>query len=329
MASSTIQSAHRRETHSFYDNTHSTNPQHLHPVLSEPDFRHKLLETAANRLGVSPMDVVRHLENPAYTQVRRDYEKGLLTPMGSVQHALNQIVLNKTISKLRSDNPTLSECAFQDLLGKKITGMLLGLVFDKHLRLEHYKPKGTGRNEYGKYLLHSFKDSLQPFCLQLFVFYPAELTVGDLHERGQGTPDHNHIAPCQASVIAGWMQETKSVVQSDPETGKDMLVVIDKKPRPLGSVGGFDANELGLVHRLENVGHINDVNVRFSQNSGTDQHPRVQITRGGMGVTVHYYKEMDGVGFETPQATQLRSAETLPNVGKANVARLFHENQTT
>jgi hypothetical protein len=281
----------------------SRNPleQQLRQTLSEPRF-------ASGTITQS--DVKEYLDNKAYEHVRADYEQNLLPLSGMVVHARNTMLVNQQIKKLRLDNSGLDENAFQNLLGEKLTEILMNLKESKQLDLSHYKAKSNHKNGYAKYLLYSSPNARLPYCLQLFVFLPKQTAESQAthnqqtqssklinHQRGQRTILHNHIAPCASSVLQGTLEETLYCPIEGFRKNSPLAMETGRRRRDTGSTEGFDEHDLNTVHRLENIGN-------------------------NTAISVHYYREMDGIQTETDRAASLRRL-SVDMTGKANVADIY------
>ena len=273
----------------------SSNPleQQLRQTLREPRFSSGTITQA---------DVKQYLDNTAYAHARADYEKSLLTLPGMVAHARNTILLNQQIQTLRLANHELNEDAFQTLLGEKLTEILITLKENKQLDLSHYKAKSEHKNGYGKYLLYSNPDTNAPYCLQLFVFLPKQANALAAakeinHQRGHRTTLHNHIAPCASHVLEGTLEETLYRPIEGFRKNAPLALETKRQIRETGSAEGFDEDELNTVHRLENIGNTT-------------------------AISVHYYREMDGIQTETERAANLRNT-SADMTGKANVANQY------
>lgn len=277
----------------------------------EKSFKEELSHPRSFNEHVSQSDVEKYLANSNYEKVRSDYENGLLTLDGMVAHAKNSIIVSKQVAQLRQENPHLDEPQFQNLLGEKITDILLNLKSKNILDLSHYQPVNTKKNGYAKYLLYSQSHQKFPFCFQIFTFAPKQemrasgldtpLSSAEKKEvnelRGHRTRMHNHLAPCASSVLLGTMQETLYKPVEGTRKGDPLAQEFQKNIRDTGTVDGFDEEELNIVHALENIGPEK-------------------------AVTMHFYKEIDGVDMETDKASGLRHiSENL--AGKANVAQFY------
>jgi len=204
----------------------------------------------------------------------------------------------------------LDENEFQNLLGEKLTDMLMGMKDNKQLNLAHYQAKNNHKNGYAKFLLYSNSNTPLPHCLQLFVFLPKQTAESPVtnnqqaqssklinHQRGQRTKLHNHIAPCASYVLQGTLEETTYCPIEGFRKNSPLAIETGRQRRETGSADGFNEHELNTVHRLENIG--NDI-----------------------AISVHYYREMDGIQHETEKASSLRRY-AVDITGKANVANLY------
>lgn len=276
----------------------------------EPLLREALMEPGFLDDTITASDVRAYLANTSYTKVRADYENHLLTLPGMVAHARNSMVVAQEIRVLQDRHPELDETSFQNLLGDKLTGILMHLKESKQLDLSQYKAKNNHKNGYAKYLLYSHRHHQTPYCLQLFVFSPKQtLETSELErlevpeskqlnpQRGHRTKLHNHIASCSSSILQGTLEEALYTPIQGFRKNAPLAQEIGRRIRETGSVDGFDDNALSTVHRLENI--------------GTDQ-----------AITVHYYREMDGIEKETGKASSLRQI-SADLAGKANVANLY------
>ena len=273
----------------------SSNPleQQLQQALREPRFSSDTITQA---------DVKQYLDNSAYAHARVDYEKNLLTLPGMVAHARNTMLIHQQIRTLRSTNSELNEEAFQILLGEKLPDILISMKENKQLDLAHYKAKSNHKHGYGKYLLYSNPSTSTPCCLQLFVFLPRQAkALAEAkeinHQRGHRTTLHNHIAPCVSHVIEGTLEETLYRPIEGFRKNAPLAVETKRKIRETGSAEGFDQDELNTVHRLENIGNTT-------------------------AISVHYYRETDGIQTETERAAGLRNT-AADMTDKANVATQY------
>jgi len=273
----------------------------LRQALGEPHFSSGTITHA---------DVTDYLDNSAYTLARADYEHNLLPLRGMIVHAQNTIAVTREINKLRAANPELNDNEFQNLLGEKLTDMLMGMKENKQLNLAHYRAKNNHKNGYAKFLLYSSSNTPLPYCLQLFVFLPKQTAESPAtnnqqvqtsklinHQRGQRTKLHNHIAPCASSVLQGTLEETTYSPIQGFRKNSPLAMETGRRLRETGSTDGFNEHELDTVHRLENIG--NDT-----------------------AISVHYYREIDGIQHETEKASSLRRY-AVDVTGKANVANLY------
>jgi hypothetical protein len=294
--------------------TPSTNQQHPFTVVAsnplENELRQALVESNFSRGTITQADIQDYLDNTAYASARADYEYNLLPLSGMVVHAQNTIAVTHEINKLRAANPALDENEFQNLLGEKLTDMLMGMKDNKQLNLAHYQAKNNHKNGYAKFLLYSNSNTPLPHCLQLFVFLPKQTAESPVtnnqqaqssklinHQRGQRTKLHNHIAPCASYVLQGTLEETTYCPIEGFRKNSPLAIETGRQRRETGSADGFNEHELNTVHRLENIG--NDI-----------------------AISVHYYREMDGIQHETEKASSLRRY-AVDITGKANVANLY------
>jgi hypothetical protein len=234
--------------------------QPLTVVSSNPlenQLRQALVEPHFSRGSITQADVTAYLNNTAYVQARADYENNLLPLPGMVAHARNTMAVTQEINKLRAAHPNLDENAFQNLLGEKLTGMLMGMKENKQLDLSQYQAKNNHKNGYAKFLLYSNSNTPLPYCLQLFVFLPKQTsetqsTNNQLeqssklinHQRGQRTKLHNHIAPCASSVLQGTLEETVYCPIDGFRKNSPLAVETDRRRRETGSTEGFDEQKV-------------------------------------------------------------------------------------
>lgn len=262
------------------------------PVVGH-HFSELLMSSISPFSNITDQEKESYLNRGDYEKVRtQGYEKGLLTPTGMVAHALNSIFVGREVEAFRKENAHLSEQAFQVVLEDKLSSVLLGGVESKKIDLSHYKPLNDTKRGYGKYLLYSNPDQSNPFCVQLFVF-----------AAGQKTRLHNHIAPCSTTVLQGVVEESLFEPQSGQRKGDPLARFLSSTIRQKSSLGGFDDGQLNDVHRIRHVG-----------SKGAD----------GYAITAHYYKDLDGVEFEKPEATKLRKTSS-DLIGKTNAAQLFRK----
>ncbi|HEX4878770.1 MAG TPA: hypothetical protein VFV39_02910 [Limnobacter sp.] len=243
---------------------------------------------------ISAGQAITYLQNSNYQMARADYEKGLLELPDMARHATNTIRVGRAIENLRKAHVHLSEVQFQDLLGTRITPILMQMIEDGMLDLSPYLPKSAHKNGYAKYLLYSHAHPEHPYCLQLFAFAPKQ-HVDNM--RGQRTKLHNHIAPCASSVLQGTLEETLYCPVQGPRKGAPLARQTSQRLRPTGSVDGFAEDEIDTVHRLENIG-------------------------SEKAISVHFYREIDGIRIETPLAAKHRELSNAFS-GKANVANFY------
>jgi hypothetical protein len=257
------------------------------------NFSDSLMSKISPFTHVSEQEKRSYLERDDYKTVRtQGYEKGLLTIAGMVEHAMNSIFVGREIEAYRKENSNLSEKGFQVALEKKLSEILLDGIESKKIDVSHYQPSADHKRGYGKYLLYSNPDKSNPFCVQLFVF--AE---------GQKTRLHNHIAPCSTTVLQGAVEESLYEPQSGQRKGSPLARFVSSSVRKTGSLAGFDDGQLNDVHKIRHL----------SLDGNHDY-----------AITVHYYKDMDGVSIEKSEAGSLRKTP-VDLVGKTNAAELFRK----
>lgn len=262
---------------------------HDAPVVGH-HFSEFLMSSISPFSNITDQEKESYLNRGDYEKVRtQGYEKGLLTPAGMVAHAMNSIFVGREVDAFRGENAYLSEKEFQVVLEDKLSAILLGGVDSKKIDLSYYKPLDGTKRGYGKYLLYSNPDQSNPFCVQLFVF-----------AAGQKTRLHNHIAPCSTTVLQGAVEEKLFEPQSGQRKGEPLAHFVSSTIRQKGSLGGFDDGKLNDVHQIRHLGSE------------------------GYAITAHYYKDLDGVEFEKPEATQLRKT-SFDLIGKTNAAELFRK----
>lgn len=257
------------------------------------DFSALLMDSVSPFSQITKQEKINYLSRADYDCVRNHgYEKGLLTSQGMVVHALNSIFVEREVLNFREKLKDVPEKEFQSSLESKLSEILLDGLSSKKIDISYYKPAGDNKRGYGKYLLYSNPDKSNPFCFQLFVF-----------GEGQKTRLHNHIAPCSTTVLQGAIEESLYEAALGTRKGEPLAKFVSSSVREQGSLAGFDSEQLNEIHQIRNV----------NKNKGD-----------GYAITVHYYKDMDGVELEMPEASSLRKT-SADLIGKTNAAELFRK----
>lgn len=180
----------------------------------------------------------------------------LPTPVARERHGRHQEALAHALADLKA-LPRADTLDFRQIVAQELQGLLQKAGFDAGL----YAARTREAGGYGRYLLHSDPDPKERFCLQIFAFDPR-----------QKTPIHNHPNECASYIAQGALMER---VYELPEAAADaghagQVAKLRKDNRPQASWAGFDRTDLQVPHSLKNHGN-------------------------SMAVSVHLYRDMDGV----------------------------------
>ncbi len=190
----------------------------------------------------------------------------LADPAGREQHGRHQEALAQALAELKAQ-PRADGLDFRNLVAQELPDLLEKAGFTAGI----YAARSSEVGGYGRYLLHSDADLKERFCLQIFAFDPR-----------QKTPIHNHPNECASYIAQGALMERlyelPETAAADGHAGQ--VTKRQKNQRPQTSWAGFDSAELQVPHSLKNHG-------------------------GSMAVSVHLYRDMDGVS----QGQQVAAAD--------------------
>jgi hypothetical protein len=192
----------------------------------------------------------------------------LATPAAQAQHGHHQQALAQAMGELKA-LPRADGLDFREVVARELPGLLQKTGFDAGI----YAARNGKVGGYGRYLLHSDPDPKERFCLQIFAFDPR-----------QKTPIHNHPKECASYIAQGTLME-RLYKLPEAAPASDQVVQVTKEHknlRPQASWAGFDRTQLQVPHSLKNKS-------------------------GSMAVSVHLYRDMDGVSADQ----QVAAADTF------------------
>ncbi len=199
-------------------------------------------------------------------------------------HAANQKRLDAGVQKLLQNASVQAEIAAGKDVRDCVAGALEGLLAEAQLSTDIYQPKSNDLAGYGRYLLHSHAKEGESFCLQLFSFADK-----------QKTPIHDHPNECASFILKGNLWERLYYPSDSPAGAQVPLATKDKKNERLqGSMDGFGPTQLDVPHSLKN-------------------------TSGDIALSVHLYRDMDGLSDNQQIAAKTRF-ERAPKAAKPAVA---------
>lgn len=181
----------------------------------------------------------------------------LATPAAQARHGHHQAAVAQALAELKAQ-PRANGQDFREIVAQALRqGLLQQTGFDAGI----YAARNSEVGGYGRYLLHSDADPKERFCLQVFAFNPT-----------QKTPIHNHPNECASYVAQGALVERVYELPEEAAASEHAgrVTKMRKDDRPHTSWAGFDDKHLQVPHSLKNHGDA-------------------------MAVSVHLYRDMDGV----------------------------------
>lgn len=180
----------------------------------------------------------------------------LAAPAARERHGHHQEAMAQALAELKA-LPRADGQDFREVVARELPGLLQKAGFDASI----YAARSSEVGGYGRYLLHSDPDPKERFCLQIFAFDPR-----------QKTPIHNHPNECASYIAQGTLMERLyELPEAAAAAGHaGQVAKTQKNARPQASWAGFDPTQLQVPHSLKNHS-------------------------GSVAVSVHLYRDMDGV----------------------------------
>lgn len=180
----------------------------------------------------------------------------LADPAAQARHAHHQQAVAQALAELKV-RPRADSLDFREVVAHELPALLQQTGFDASI----YAARNSDVVGYGRYLLYSDPDPKERFCLQVFAFDPR-----------QKTPIHNHPNECASYIAQGSMMERlyelPELATAAGHAGQ--VAKLHKHERPQTSWAGFGPAQLQVPHSLKNHS-------------------------GSLAVSVHLYRDMDGV----------------------------------